>query len=618
MDADWPGSHCPPAPHGVVKQSPAHASTLVHTYTHSIPLQWVKKLMLRNHKIDSKGMHAILDACRAHQGFLHLDLNQNADEPTSIAIAMHFEWRATELYSLKADVIGDKWGTHADCEAAVPIFFRITTPAVDQIKANKPHHNRCMPHAGPPFWAISGGCKLIISGPVWPFSGGCIFIISGHFGHFRAATFLLIFSILAVFGRLHFYYFRPFWPFSGGCIFIISGHFGRFRAAAFLLFLAILAVFGRPHFYFFFPFWPFSGGCIFIISGHFGRFRAAAFLLFLAILAVFGQLHFYCFFPFWPFSGGCIFIISGHFGRFRAATFLLFFLHFGRFRAAAFLLFPAILAVFGRLHFYYFRPFWPFSGGCIFIISGHFGRFRAAAFLLFPAILAVFGRLHFYCFWPFWLNVIINCPNTTLLVVLFCQAKVSLPTGQFPAGTGGQTAHGLFPGAIVASFGRYQETCIADVWDGLAGAVLCSLPEWAHFVRLEWTRKDEQGNEVSPQRKRQNQTFERALAACLRDAASPLQTLWVTQLNFDEPVETTAEWTKALGVTQSLRELRLGSLQSTGCDMNLEFVALLTQGLAQNETLKKLSLSNACNRGSLPEPRRLGMQAVFSLPLSHE
>ena len=80
--------------------------------------------------------------------------------------------------------------------------------------------------------------------------------------------------------------------------------------------------------------------------------------------------------------------------------------------------FPAVLASFGRLHFYYFRPFWAFSGGCIAPPPPCFGFFRPAAFLLFSAALAIFGRLHFtplgrfghfrrlhfYCsrlFWPF-------------------------------------------------------------------------------------------------------------------------------------------------------------------------------------------------------------------------
>ena len=64
------------------------------------------------------------------------------------------------------------------------------------------------------------------------------FIISGHFGHFRAAAFVLFPVVLAISGRLHLYYFRSFWPFPGGCICIISGRFGHFRAAAFLLFPA--------------------------------------------------------------------------------------------------------------------------------------------------------------------------------------------------------------------------------------------------------------------------------------------------------------------------------------------------------------------------------------------
>ena len=129
-----------------------------------------------------------------------------------------------------------------------------------------------------------------------------------------------------------------------------------------------------------------------------GHFRAAAFLLFSAgfrpllgscififsrpFLAIFRQLHCSYFRPLWPFSAGCIFII---------------FSLFGHFQAAAFLVFSGVLTPFRQLHFHYFPPFWPFSDGCIFIIFGRFGHFRAA-FLLFSAGLDIFGRLHFILF----------------------------------------------------------------------------------------------------------------------------------------------------------------------------------------------------------------------------
>ena len=38
-------------------------------------------------------------------------------------------------------------------------------------------------------------------------------------------------------------------------------------------------------------------------------------------------------------------------------------------------------AMFRRLHFYYFRPFWPCSGGCIFIIFGRFGHEHCSCFV---------------------------------------------------------------------------------------------------------------------------------------------------------------------------------------------------------------------------------------------
>ena len=91
-----------------------------------------------------------------------------------------------------------------------------------------------------------------------------------------------------------------------------------------------------------------------------------------AFLAKFKRLHFCYFPPYWPCSGGCIFVIFGLFGHVQAAA------------------------------FYHFRPFWPCSGGCIFVIFGRFGHVQAAAFLLFSAVLAMFRRLHFYYCWPFW------------------------------------------------------------------------------------------------------------------------------------------------------------------------------------------------------------------------
>ena len=47
---------------------------------------------------------------------------------------------------------------------------------------------------------------------------------------------------------------------------------------------------------------------------------------------------------------------------------------FGHLQAAAFFLFSAILVIFRRLHFYHFQPFWPFAGGCIFIIFSRLGE----------------------------------------------------------------------------------------------------------------------------------------------------------------------------------------------------------------------------------------------------
>ena len=263
-----------------------------------------------------------------------------------------------------------------------------------------------------PFWPCSGGCIFITSGrfghvqaaalfyfrPFWPCSVVCVFIISGRFGHVQAAALFLsghfdhvptagflcfpavlamfrrlcyfFLAILAAFRRLHFYVFPPFWPCSGSCIFITSGPFGHLKTAAL---------------FYFRPFWLCSVGCIFIISGCFGLFQAAAFFF------------------------------SGRFGHVQGAAFLLFPAVFGYVATAAFLLLLAALTTFRRLHFYYFWLFWPcsvgrvffflsfcrYSGGCIFILSGRFGHAQAAAFLLYLADLAMFRRLHLYFFWPF-------------------------------------------------------------------------------------------------------------------------------------------------------------------------------------------------------------------------
>ena len=161
--------------------------------------------------------------------------------------------------------------------------------------------------------------------------------------------------------------------------------------------------------FFFRPFWPCSGSCILISSGLFGHLKAAAlfffgrfgyvqsaaFLSFLAVFAMFRRLHYHFFRPFWPCSGGCIFIISG---RIWLCCDRCIFIVVGPLRhvqAAAVLLLLAVLAMFRRLDLKYFRPFCPCSEGCIFIISGRFGHVQAAPFLLFLAVLAMFRRLHY-------------------------------------------------------------------------------------------------------------------------------------------------------------------------------------------------------------------------------
>ena len=197
-------------------------------------------------------------------------------------------------------------------------------------------------------------------------------IIVCHFGRFRSAVYLLFLTILAVFGGRYIHYFQPFWPFSEGGGFITFGHF-----------------------------WAFSEGGILIIFGHFGPDQRAVELSFSAILAVLGGWFAYYFRPFWLFPEGGRVIILGHFGRFRRAVYSLFFGHFGPDRRAVDLSFLAILAVLGGWYAYYFRPFWPFPEGGIFVIFAHFGRFWRAVYLLFSAILAVFGGRYMYYFRPF-------------------------------------------------------------------------------------------------------------------------------------------------------------------------------------------------------------------------
>ena len=165
-----------------------------------------------------------------------------------------------------------------------------------------------------------------------------------HFCPFR--------PFLGILRRLHFDYSRSYWPLSGGCFFFVIGHFGHLLAPAFLLFSAVLGSFSKLQFYYFRPFlgifrrlhldhsrpyWPLSGGCIFLFF-----FR-----------------------PFWAVSGSSIFIISGRVGHFWVAAFLLSLAvsaHFGRLH---FYYFRPFWGIFRWLHFYYLRPFWPFSGGCL-------------------------------------------------------------------------------------------------------------------------------------------------------------------------------------------------------------------------------------------------------------
>ena len=90
------------------------------------------------------------------------------------------------------------------------------------------------------------------------------------------------------------------------------------------------------------------------------------------------RLRFYFFQPFSPLLGVCIFTIFGRFGHFWAAAFLLFWAFLGHSQTAAFF----FLAVFAN-----FRPFWPFS---------------VLQFVFFLALLANYGRLRFIYFRPFW------------------------------------------------------------------------------------------------------------------------------------------------------------------------------------------------------------------------
>ena len=58
-------------------------------------------------------------------------------------------------------------------------------------------------------------CSACLPPPFRPFVGRLLFyyIIFGRVRRFRPAAFLLFSAVLAIFGRLHFYYLRPFWPF---------------------------------------------------------------------------------------------------------------------------------------------------------------------------------------------------------------------------------------------------------------------------------------------------------------------------------------------------------------------------------------------------------------------
>ena len=98
------------------------------------------------------------------------------------------------------------------------------------------------------------------------------------------------------------------------------------------------------------------------------------------MLAMFRWLHFHYFRPFWPCSGSCIFIIFSHFGHIQTGAFFIIVGNFGHVQAAAVLSLLAVLAMFKRLRLYYFRPCWPRSGGCICIILARFGHVQAAAF----------------------------------------------------------------------------------------------------------------------------------------------------------------------------------------------------------------------------------------------
>ena len=87
---------------------------------------------------------------------------------------------------------------------------------------------------------------------------------------------------------------------------------------------------------------------------------------------MFRRLQLCHFRPLCPSLGGFVFIIIGGLTVIRRVPFRVF-RRFGHVVAAALLLLlSAFLAMFKRLHFCYFGPFGPCSGGCNFISCGHF------------------------------------------------------------------------------------------------------------------------------------------------------------------------------------------------------------------------------------------------------
>ena len=138
-----------------------------------------------------------------------------------------------------------------------------------------------------------------------PCSGAGILIFFGRFGHIQAVALLSFPAVLAIFRPLLFYYFRLFWPCSGGCPSLLSGRFDEVQTAAFFIISSLFGLVQEAALLFFFGrFWPCLGSCIFIVVGRFGHVQAAAFSLFLAALPIFRLLHFYYYWPFWPCSGG--------------------------------------------------------------------------------------------------------------------------------------------------------------------------------------------------------------------------------------------------------------------------------------------------------------------------